>query len=554
MAVVDPTTVDGLVGDPAAAAATGYTGVSGNTLVGISGVQNAQMQADYVGGTNIAQTATDIVNDPSSYLQKNDMNLSDKVVEIDANTAGTTIDNNKYSMDTDALQTASAQAGVATAAGVTAPTSAQNYQAETTYDLISDQANQMNAATMAANSAATINAEQIDIKGTATGRNADGSINYTGEALSAFANQDISNVIDTSTVSGKLLAQSLGEGNYVDAKATVIGQLESLQDSFTDPVTGQPKIPTWAAGVARNVSRIMALKGVTGTAAMATMSQAIMEATLPIAQSEAAFFQNVTFKNLDNKQQQTINTANVLSKMDVTNLDSRMTAAVETAKNLMSYDMKNLDNQQQTNVINTQARIQSILEDAKQVNASRQFNASEQNTLDRFYDQLGAQIEMFNADQRNTLEKFNTGEMNDTLQFNATLENNREQFYQEMQYQIDQANAKWRQDVTLQNNENLFNAAAMDVKNALNISTEMLNQMWDRSDSLLDYAWKEGENAKDREVKIEIAKMELEAAQAAANAKKSSGFAGAMGSVLGAVAGQAAGSAFGAGGVLALTS
>jgi hypothetical protein len=82
----------------------------------------------------------------------------------------------------------------------------------------------------------------------------------------------------------------------------------------------------------------------------------------------------------------------------------------------------------------------------------------------------------------------------------------------------------------------------------------MLNQMWDRSDSLLDYAWKEGENAKDREVKIEIAKMELEAAQAAANAKKSSGFAGAMGSVLGAVAGQAAGSAFGAGGVLALTS
>jgi hypothetical protein len=38
-------------------------------------------------------------------------------------------------------------------------------------------------------------------------------------------------------------------------------------------------------------------------------------------------------------------------------------------------DLKNLDNEQQARVINNQSRIQSILEDAKAVNAERLFTA-----------------------------------------------------------------------------------------------------------------------------------------------------------------------------------
>jgi hypothetical protein len=149
---------------------------------------------------------------------------------------------------------------------------------------------------------------------------------------------------------------------------------------------------------------------------------------------------------------------------------------------------------------------------------------------------------MYNTGQRNTMAQFNSGEANDTAQFNATLENSREQFYLNMQYDVDKDNVKWRQDVTVGNAEMDFQAAATDVKNTLDISTETLNQLWDRTDSLLDYAWKEGENAEDRGLKLELAKMEMEmrreeARQAAKAAKWS-----AIGSMVGSAAAVAAAS------------
>ena len=198
---------------------------------------------------------------------------------------------------------------------------------------------------------------------------------------------------------------------------------------------------------------------------MSAMSTAMIEATLPIAQADSQFYQTLTIKNLDNKQQMIINKANVLSKMELANLDVRTSVAVNNAKTFMQYDMANLANEQQANIVNTQAKVQSILEDAKQVNVARRFNAESQNDMDMFYDNLSATIDMYNTGQKNQMAQFNAGELNDTFQFNASLENSREQFYANMQYQVDAANAKWRQTVTLQNNENAFNAAAIDVKN-----------------------------------------------------------------------------------------
>ena len=387
---------------------------------------------------------------------------------------------------------------------------------------------------------------EIDAQGMATGINEDGSINETGAALNAFAHQKISSIIDTSTVAGKMLAQSLGEGNYTDSKATVKGQLEILTGEFTDSVTGEPKIPTWAAGIARNVSRSIAFKGITGTAATGALAQAMIEATLPIAKADSAFYQTLTIKNLDNKQQMIINKANVLSKMEMANLDVRTSLAVNNAKTFMQYDMANLENEQQTNIVNTQAKVQSILEDANQKNVARRFGAEAQNDMDQFYDNLGASIDMYNVGQTNQMNQFNSGELNDTFQFNASLENNREQFYSNMQYQVDASNAKWRQSVTLTNSEMQFQAAATDVKNILGLTTESLNQLWDRTDSLLDYSWKEGENEKDRGLKLELAKMELQAAKMAADAKKKSGLFAAIGTIGGAIVGGMLGGPAGA--------
>ena len=338
-----------------------------------------------------------------------------------------------------------------------------------------------------------------------------------GKALGDYASQGIANVIDTSTVSGKLLAQQLGEGNYTDYKATVQGQLSILSEQFTD-AQGNPTIPTWAAGTARNVSRIAAFKGVTGTAATSALATAIMEASLPIAQADASFFQTVTLQNLDNKQQSIVNKANVLSKLELANLDNRMAAAVQNSKNFMDMDLTNLANEQQSRLINTQSRVQAILEDSKQENAKRLFVAQSQNEMDMYYDNLNASIEQFNASQINSMAQFDADQMNTVSMFNSELENQREQFYKNMQYNIDTANAQWRQTITLTEDQQAFDAAATDVKNLVGVSLEQLNQIWDRSDSLLDYIWQSSEKELDRELSLVLQKLKSESDIAAADA------------------------------------
>tara|TARA_R100000030_G_scaffold27855_2_gene20318 strand:- start:4281 stop:5882 length:1602 start_codon:yes stop_codon:yes gene_type:complete len=481
---------------------------------------------------NIADYAGQLVGDPSMFMTTDNPNttginesmfLSDRNTTADANAAGTNINAgaNAFQMTNDALNATATTVGddVQQAQTTTAPTDVASYDAQQTFDDVAQQG--MDAFQGQVSEGAKIDADEVpqaDMQGAATGMNEDGTVNYLGDALKDYASQNISNVIDTSTVSGKLLAQQLGEGNYTDSKATITGQLDILAAQFVDEATGEPKIPTWAAGTARNVSRIAAFKGVTGTAATSAMAQAIMEATIPIAESEAGFFRSVTLQNLSNKQQSTINRANVLSKMELTNLDNRMASAIQNSKNFIQMDLSNMDAENQARVINTQARVQSILEDSKAVNTQRMFTAQEQNQSDQFYDNLNASIEQFNASQVNSMKQFDAGEENAISQFNANLENNREQFYKNMQYNIEVSNAKWRQEVTLNEDRQNFEAATRDVAAMLDISSDQLSNIWDRSDALLDYVWKTSENSKNRSHEIVKLKLKGELDEAAADA------------------------------------
>ena len=543
------TSNQGIVGDPSAlpAGMDGVNGVDPQVYTGSTtptyatnntSSSSVANNANVVAGLSVDSLVADRATDPGGFMDDLGANLSDNVPTMTGNETGTNLTGSEYGMNVDGLSV-NAETGTAATASDVNSQDAATYDAATTFNDVND--NLGTAATMDTNEDAIINPDDITIdeQGVGTGVNADGSINQTGVALNDFAHQNISTVIDTSTISGKILAQTLGEGNYLDSKATVKGQLEILTKEFVD-ADGNPKVPTWAAGIMRNVNRTFAFTGVTGTAAISAATSAMIEATLPIAQADSKFYQTVTLKNLDNKQQQIINKANVLSKMDLANLDTRTTIAVTNAKTFMQYDMANLANEQQMSVINTQAKVQSILEDANQTNVARRFGAEATNEMNKFYDNLGASIDMYNTGQKNQMSQFNVGEVNQANQFNASLENAREQFYMKMQYAVDAANAKWRQTVTLTNSEMEFQAAATDVKNMLGLTTEALNQLWDRSDSLLDYAWKEGENEKDRELRLEVAKMELQAARDASKAKGKSGLFGAVGSLLGSKAGSSA--------------
>lgn len=362
-----------------------------------------------------------------------------------------------------------------------------------TYDVQKTQgaiaANDMTAAKGQLSAGSQVKAAQVDINAIANDPS-----NALGSALKKYAAQDFTNIIDTSTAAGKLLAQTLGDGNYTDSKATLKGQLEVLQSEFVDPTTGEPKIPSWAAATSRNVSKIAAFKGMSGSAATAAMSQALMEASIPIAQADSQFFQTLTIQNLNNKQQSIINTANTLAKFEQTNVDNRMAAAIQNSKSFLEMDMANLSNEQQARVINNAARVQSILEDAKQENAKRLFVADNENDMNKFYDQLNTQISQYNSSQNLEAKKFN-----------STLNDSREKFYKEMQYNIDISNAKWRQTVQLNEDQQAHEAATTDVKNMFDMSVNQLNQIWDRSDSLLDYAWKSSDNDLNRRNSMALA-------------------------------------------------
>ena len=468
-----------------------------------------------------------ILADPQAWLSSKGAMLSERGIEINGEIVGATIDgaDPKYNNLNDLTYDPATVDNIPTIEDL-GKGATTTYDADTSTDRMVGDAYTVNAATGQITDRNLVDAEQIDMTGAATGVNADGSTSVLGNALNDFATQNISKIIDTSTVAGKLLADKLGQGNYTDSKATVLGQMKIISDEFKDS-NGNPKIPAWAQGLSRDVQRTMAFSGATGTAAIAAMSNAIMEATLGVAQSEATFFQTLTTKNLDNRQQAIINKASVLANFEVANLDARQTANVQNAKAFLEMDLTNLTNIQQAEVINTQQMVQALFNDQSATNASRLFSAETANDFTKFYDTMSVTIATFNAEQEIAMKRFNAGEINDASEFNATIENSRDQFYSSMQYNIDLANAKWRQTVETENTRYKFEAASLDVKNTLDISTEAMNQLWDRVDNMLDYIFKGAEGEANRDAQILAAQL-----SAQANSKSgSSGIWGAIGSI-----------------------
>jgi len=460
-----------------------------------------------------------MIDDPEAFLKSKNMTLADLVNLNDPDAEGTNLDpsNPNYELGDAPYYDPALVDSTETANDVDGD--AETYTASTVTNLMGGPSTTVDAATGTVTDKMLVDTDDVQIDTDAIGKGG----GVLGKALNDFAFQDISNIIDTSTVSGKLVAQKLGEGNYTDAKATVLGQMKIISAEFKDG-SGNPKIPEWAQGLARSVSKSMAFSGLTGTAATAAMSNALMEATLGVAEKDAQFFQTITIKNLDNRQAAIINKANVLAQFEVANLDARQAALVNNAKAFLQMDLTNMSNRQQAEVINTQAMTQALFTDQAAINAQRLFTAETNNDFEKFYDQMSVNVAQFNATQMNSMAQFNAGSKNSAFQFNSDMENQRQQFYANMQYNIDVANAKWRQTVETENNRLKFEAASTDVKSMLSLSQEGMNQLWDRLDSMFDNIWKSAENELQREASII-------AAEIGAQSKGSSGSDGMWGAV-----------------------
>ena len=492
-----------------------------------------------------AEDAKAIIADPMKFLEDRGLKLSDIMPTMSADGEGTTLDPtnpnyglgddsdatyNATTVDTNDINTVDTVEG---SEGTTYDAATVNLTENEMVDPVTGEIRDENL----------VEDVTIDTDAVATGVNADGTTNHLGVALNEFASIDLSNMIDTTTVQGKLLAQKyLDEGKTIlDAKTSVQWWMKNLSAEFKD-ANGQPTIPVWAQAMHRDAMKSISFNGISGSAATATMANAIMESMLTVADKEASFYQKMTEVNLNNKQEAIINRATILSKIDLANLDVRSQAAVQNAKAFLEMDLTNLSNEQKAELVNKEALVQALFDNTAAENAARRFGAEVANDMQKFYDELNMNIQRHNSSEINALLKFNAGEINDAAQFNADIRNDRAKFMAEMQYQVDLANAKWRQTVETENFRAEFDAATADVKAALDLTQEQQNQLWDYADNLLDYIWKTTDNDQERELRLLIAQMQAQSGQ-----KSGGGFWSGLLTLGGAFLGSSSGSAWLAG-------
>lgn len=454
-------------------------------LEGIDAAINAMSDAAFS-----SSNAKTILDDPVSYFS--DFKLSSKVPTVKTdNVSG--LDSTEFNLNDLATDLTTSQVnteGAVNTGAVTTPNAAG-------YDVVTStgQIQEADVITGEVGDKSVVTAEEMDVDATASG------INALGKALNDFAKVDISRVVDTSTVSGKLLADKLGEGGYVDSKATILGQTKIIAEEFKGP-NGEAVVPPWAQSIQREANKTIAFGDLSGSAQTAVMANAIMEATLGVAEKDASFFQTLTTENLSNKQESLIQRASVLANIELANLDNRQEAVVTNAKAFLAMDLQNLKNEQQTELLNTEIRSEALLTDTAAKNAERLFTAQTQADYNKFYDQMNTNISMHRDSILTDIAKFNAGEVNDNAQFRAELETRRDTFQKEMLFNIEKAVYEWEQTIALKETEMSFEAAKFDAQNLFNLTTDTLARTWDREDAFFDYIWKSAETEKERMVDL----------------------------------------------------
>ena len=274
-------------------------------------------------------------------------------------------------------------------------------------------------------------------------------------------------------LSSAALAQAQTEA--LDEKATVQFQLGELYKSLDDGT----QLPAWAAPVARNVDNLMLQRGLGASSmAAAARTQALFESALPIAAADADKYASIQLQNLNNKQATALQNAAETATMDRANLDVRMRSAQQNATSFLQMNMANVSNDQATNNLNHQSRMQELFNDQAVINSARNFNATSQNQVDQFYSTLGNQVEQANRARDVATQQFNVGTENAVQQFNETIQQERGKFNATMQHAIDQSNVNWRRQITTLNNQIANRAEQANAQNLLGISEARQNQLW----------------------------------------------------------------------------
>ena len=329
-------------------------------------------------------------------------------------------------------------------------------------------------------------------------------------------------------------AEMFERGSLAEAKTQTLAQEATTKYQIEELMRGlgSGNIPPWASPAARAVQGMMNQRGLSSSSmAAAAMVQAIMESSIPIAQSDAQAYATIQLQNLNNEQQTALSNAATIAAMDRQNLDNRMKAAQQNAQSFLQMDLTNLSNRQATETLTYQSKVQSLFTDQAAANAAKQFNATSQNQVNQFYDQLGATVATNNANREASLNTFNADQTNAMKKYNAKLEDAREQFNSNMQLLIEQANANWQRTVNTANTAEQNKANQMNAQTVLGLSVQAQNNMWQKYRDEASMAFNAAQNEFQRAHAIAItaianqftsdmfeAQIEYEAAQASSEA------------------------------------
>lgn len=317
----------------------------------------------------------------------------------------------------------------------------------------------------------------------------------------------------TGQVSQEAIAQA-AQGQ-LPPEATMGGQMDELLAGLEGG-----NIPQWARPAVEQVDAMLARRGLTRSSiGQQALFNAIIQSAAPIAQANAAAQERAFQLNLNNRQQAAMQNAAMYAGMDTANLNAAMTAQVENARSFLSINMQNLTNEQQTQLVNHQARLQTMFTDQAAQNASKQFNATSQQQTDQFMAQLGQQAQQFNASQANAMEQFNAGQTNAMITFGEQMAFQRESFNAQMYNVIEQSNVQWRRqmnqiDTAGQNAVNQANAI-----NAFNLSNQALTLLWNDLRDSANWAFTASENDQQRQTSLAIAALSNESDKAKFNAE-----------------------------------
>jgi len=193
--------------------------------------------------------------------------------------------------------------------------------------------------------------------------------------------------------------------------------------------------------------------------------------------------------------------------MRIANLEVRLKSAQQNAQSFLMMNMSNVTNEQATNNINTQARLQEMFTDQASMNAARNFNATSQNQVDQFYSTLGNTVEQANKAREIATAQFNVQTGTSQAQFNETLLDSRNKFNSEMQHLIDSSNVGWRRQITTINNQLANEYERINTQNLLGISEARQNQLWQQYRDEAVWANQSFENEQSRQQALALSAL-----------------------------------------------